>query len=170
MQPYRGGFLVNDAHHNRVLKVGLDGRITQLIQFGDIVPTGLALRGNTIYVAEAGPIPHLPQNGKIVSFNENHPPPLRSHRVLLSWLTWSLVPVAASTACRRAFPHTINVGEGTPADPDSGSLVKVNSDGTFTVIVDRLNLPTSMEFIGNTAYVVTLNGEIWRIAHVLGCP
>ena len=31
MQPYRGGFLVNDAHHNRLLKVGLDGKITQLI-------------------------------------------------------------------------------------------------------------------------------------------
>ena len=36
--------------------------------FGDIVPTGLAVHGNTIYMAEAGPVPHLPENGKVVSF------------------------------------------------------------------------------------------------------
>ena len=39
-------------------------------------------------------------------------------------------------------------------------------DGTFTVLVDRLNQPTSLEFIGKTAYVVTLGGEIWRIKGV----
>src|SRR5262249_50643994 len=56
MQAYRGGFLVTDGHHNRVLWVSLDGQITELIQFGDIVPTGLEVRGNTIYMAEAGPV------------------------------------------------------------------------------------------------------------------
>jgi len=169
MQPYRGGFLVNDAHHNRVLKVGLDGSITQLIQFADIVPTGLALRGNRIYVAEAGPIPHLPQNGKIVSFEEKSPTATQvaSGAPLLVDVEFGL---GHSLYGLSQGPHTINVGEGTPADPDSGSLVKVNSDGTFTVIADRLNLPTSMEFIGNTAYVVTLTGEIWKIDGVSGPP
>ena len=68
LEPFRGGFLVTDGHHNRVYRVALDGAVTQMIQFGDIVPTGLALRGNTIYMAEAGPVPHEPQDGKIVSF------------------------------------------------------------------------------------------------------
>jgi hypothetical protein len=58
--------------------------------------------------------------------------------------------------------------EGTPADPNTGSLVKANRDGTFSVIVANLNQPTSLEFIGDTAYVVTLGGEIWKIAHVSG--
>jgi len=31
------------------------------------------------------------------------------------------------------------------------------------VIADRLNKPSSMEIIKNTAYVVTLGGEIWKI-------
>jgi hypothetical protein len=35
--------------------------------------------------------------------------------------------------------------------------------GSSTVIIDGLNQPTSHEFIGNTAYVVTLTGEIWKI-------
>ena len=52
---------------------------------------------------------------------------------------------------------------GTPALPNTGSLVEVNGDGGFEVIEDGLNLPTSLEFIGSTAYVVTLTGEIWTI-------
>ena len=47
MEPYRGGFLVTDGHHNRVYRVTLDGTVSELIAFGDIVPTGLAVRGQT---------------------------------------------------------------------------------------------------------------------------
>jgi hypothetical protein len=48
--------------------------------------------------------------------------------------------------------------------------VKVNENGTFTVVADTLDRPTSLEFIGNTAYVVTLSGEIWKIDNVSGPP
>ena len=64
LDTYRGGFLVTDGHHNRVLQVTLDGTITELIGFGNIVPTGLALSGNTVYMAEAGPVRHLPRTAK----------------------------------------------------------------------------------------------------------
>ena len=46
-------------------------------------------------------------------------------------------------------------------------LVEANDYGSFTVVVDGLNEPTSLEFIGDAAYVVTLGGEIWRIEHVV---
>jgi len=58
---------------------------------------------------------------------------------------------------------------GAPALPNTGALVEVNADGTFIVIIDGLNQPTSLEFIGNTAYVVTLTGEILKIDGV-SCP
>src|SRR6266566_1217135 len=45
IQTFRGGFLVTDAHLNRVLRVTLDGEITVLIAFDNIVPTGLAVSG-----------------------------------------------------------------------------------------------------------------------------
>ena len=45
-----------------------------------------------------------------------------------------------------------------------------NGDGTFTVVIDGLDRPTSLEFIGNTAYIVTLTGEIWKIDGVSGRP
>lgn len=73
IQTYRGAFLVTDGHHNRVLHVTTNGEIIIFKTFENIVPTGLALSGNTIYMAEAGPVPHLPENGKIVSFSPNSP-------------------------------------------------------------------------------------------------
>ena len=56
-----------------MLRVTLDGEITELIAFGNIVPTGLAVSGNTVYMAEAGPVPHLPEDGKVVSFGPKSP-------------------------------------------------------------------------------------------------
>ena len=63
-----------------------------------------------------------------------------------------------------ALSHgTVDPSTDPVAVPNTGALVKVNGDGTFTVITDGLDRPTSLEFIGNTAYVVTLTGEIWKI-------
>ena len=66
IESFRGGFLVTDGHHNRVLRVTRDGEITELIAFGNVVPTGLTVSGNSIYVAQAGPIPHEPEDGRVV--------------------------------------------------------------------------------------------------------
>ena len=49
-------------------------------------------------------------------------------------------------------------------------LVRVNADGTFSVVTTGLDRPTSLEFIGTTAYIVTLTGEIWTIDNVSGPP
>lgn len=161
LEPYRGGFLITDGHHNRVLQVSLDGEVSELIQFNNIVPTGLAVSGNTVYMAEAGPVPHLPKDGKIVAFRPKapHPEEIASGAPLL-------VDVELGRGHRL---YALSQGEGSgdpagsPAKPDTGALLKVNDDGSFTVIINALNLPTSLEFIGNTAYVVTLTGDIWKI-------
>jgi hypothetical protein len=67
-------------------------------------------------------------------------------------------------------PGQVGAPDGAPAVPDTGALLEVNEDGTFTVVVENLNQPTSLEFIGNTAYVVTYGGEIWKIDNVSGPP
>jgi hypothetical protein len=43
IEAYRGGFLVTDGHHNRVLHVTRDGLVSEFMAFGNIVPTGLAV-------------------------------------------------------------------------------------------------------------------------------
>jgi hypothetical protein len=162
MQPYCDGFLVTDGHHNRVLSVGLDGKITQLIQFDDIVPTGLAVWRNTIYMAEAGQVPHLPQNGKIVSFKTKSPTAAQVAAGAPLLVDVEFGPGRSLYGLSQGH-FTPGHEPGTPADPNTGSLVKAKGDGTFTVITGGLDRPTSLEFIGNTAYVVTLTGEIWKI-------
>jgi hypothetical protein len=168
LQTYRGGFLVTDGHLNRVLRVTLAGEITVLIAFDDIVPTGLEVRGNTVYMAEAGPVPHLPENGKVVSFRPKSPTPM----VVASGARL-LVDVEFGRGGRLyalsqgIFP--VGSPPGSPALPNTGSLVKVNGDGTFSAIIEGLDLPTSLEFIGNSAYIVTLTGEIWKIDGIR-CP
>ena len=74
----------------------------ELIAFGNIVPTGLETRGNTVYMAEAGPVPHDPEDGKVVSFSRGHPAPRRWPPVPHSSSTWSLAAVAICSPSRRA--------------------------------------------------------------------
>ena len=68
LQRYGRGFLVTDGHHNRVLHVGLDGSIEGLIAFENIVPTGLETFGPVVLMGRAGPLPHLPEDGRVVAF------------------------------------------------------------------------------------------------------
>ena len=168
IEPYRDGFLVTDGHHNRILYVTLDGEITEVIAFEDVVPTGLAVKGNTIYFTEAGPIPHLPENAKLMSLST------KSH---------AATEVASAAGLNVGLFVDVEFGpgnnlfalaqgvwdgpfEGAPALPNTGALLWLNPHGTFSVIEDGLNQPTSVEFIGHTAYVVSLAGEVWQIDSV----
>ena len=168
IETYRGGFLVTDGHHNRVLHVTTGGIITEIKTFGNIVPTGLALSGNSIYMAEAGAAPHLPQDGKVVSFSPN------SSGV-------STIATGAPLAIDVEFNRgrtlfALAQGDwdgfmpGSPAEPDTGSLLRANPDGTFTTIADELDRPTSLEFIQNTAYIITMDGEVWTVANAASPP
>jgi len=167
-QSYRGGFLVADGHHNRVLFVTLDGVISEIKTFGNIVPTGLAIWGNTVYMSEAGPVPHNPEDGKIVSFSPNSSgiTNVASGAPLLVDVEFN----RGRTLFALSQGEWNGVEEGSPAFPGTGSLVRVNEDGTFTTIAEGLNIPTSLEFISNTAYIVTLTGEVWTVENVASPP
>ena len=165
IEPYRDGFIVTDGHHNRVLYVTLDGEITEVIAFEDIVPTGLAVRGNTIYVTEAGPIPHHPENAKLMSLSLESPTAteVASAAGLKVGLFVDVEFGRGGTLFTLAQGIWDGPFEGAPALPNTGALLKLKPNGTFSVVVDGLNQPTSMEFIGNNAYVVSLAGEVWEI-------
>jgi sugar lactone lactonase YvrE len=169
MEPYREGFLVTDGHHNRLLYVTLNGAVSVFQAFDNIVPTGLAISGNTILMGEAGALPHLPVDGRIVSLDRKSGLP----RVVASGARL-LVDVEYGRG-QRLYALSQGIwplgGEaGSPALENTGALMEVNGDGTVTPVVESLNQPTSVEFIGNTAYVVTLGGEIWRIDNVSRPP
>lgn len=161
MQTYRGEFLVTDGHHNRVLRVTADGDVSELLVFDNTVPTGLESRGNTVYIAKAGPVPHLPADGKILSLQSKQTTPLTvaAGAPLLVDVEFgqggTLYALSQGT-----FP-----ADGMPvqsADPGTGKLLEVNADGSMTAVIEGLDRPTSVEFVGHTAYVVTTTGEVWK--------
>jgi hypothetical protein len=167
LQPVADGFLVTDGHHNRVLHVSSAGEITEQIQFQNIVPTGLAVTHGTVFLAQAGPVPHDPATGKVVSFPLNAPRP-HDHDVASGFSL--LVDVESGPdGALYAISQGDSPGDvppGSPAAPDSGRLLLVHRNGSFSVLVDELDLPTSLDFVGDTAFVTTLNGEVWRITNV----
>jgi hypothetical protein len=168
LEPYRGGFLVTDGHLNRVLHVTRDGEISVFRAFDNIVPTGLDVSGETVYMAEAGPLPHLPADGKVVAFG-----PKSTAAAEIAAGARLAVDVEFGRgrtlfALSQGVWNGVNAGD--PALPNTGALMRVNGDGTLTTIIDGLNLPVSIEIIRNTAYVVTLGGEIWAIDDIAGPP
>ncbi|MFS0865885.1 ScyD/ScyE family protein [Microbacterium sp. 179-B 1A2 NHS] len=166
MEPVRGGFLVTDGHHNRVVKATLSGVVSEVEQFGNTVPTGLAVRGPRVYMAEAGPVPHLPETGRVVTFGLKNPAP----RVVGSGASL-LVDVEFGPCGLYALSQGDSPGEieaGAPALPDSGELLAVRRDGTFAVVAAGLDLPTSVAFTRGAAYVTTLDGDVWRVDPVKG--
>ena len=164
MQAYRDGFLVTDGHHNRVLWVSLDGAITQLIAFGNVVPTGLSITGDSIYVAQAGPLAHAPEDGKVLVFDYGS---TEASEVAAGARLVVDVEIGENQTLY-ALAQGVWEGEfdGEPALPNTGSLVQADGAGGFQELATELNQPTSFEIIDNTAYVVTLGGEIWQVHNI----
>ena len=119
-------------------------------------------------MAEAGPVPHLPQDGQIVKFQPNSPDVVTEVASGASLLVGVKVAGGHLYALSQG-PGVPGAAPGSPAQPNSGALVIANpDDGTFTFLVDHINLPASFNFIVNTAYIVTLRGEVLQVDHVFG--
>lgn len=161
VERWRHGFLVSDGHHNRVLKVHTNGHIHEVIAFGNIVPTGLETWGRLVLMAQAGPVPHLPEDGRVVAFRPG------SSKV---FDVASGAPLLVDVERGMGRLYALSQGdwpvggpEGSPAAPDTGSLEQVAPQGSLRTVATGLDRPTSLEIVGRTAYVITLDGEIWTV-------
>ncbi len=166
MEAQRDGFLVTDGHANRVLEVTLDGGVRTVLQLGNDVPLGLDLVDRTVYLALAGPVPHLPEDGRVLSFDVRSADP-----ELVASGGRLLIDVEAGRHALYAlaqgdFPE--GAPEGAPALPDTGQLLVADRDGGLDVVAGGLDRPTSMEVVDGDAYVVTYDGEVWRVRDLPG--
>ena len=161
IEPFRGGLLVSDGHHDRVLWVELDGTVTEFYVGIDIVPTGFETWGHHVLVAQAGIIPHPAEDGKVVAVDAKN---------------GQATEIAAGARLavdvefgRGRTLYILSQGEwvsgfpGSPAMPGTGALFRMEGDGSVTELVGSLNLPTSLEIVGKTAYIVSLTGDVWAI-------
>lgn len=167
IQSFRGGFLVTDGNHNRVLHVTRQGVITEILTLDNVVPTGLEVRGDSVYLALAGPVPHAPEDGKVLRLDPR---------------TWQATELASGapllvdvefgrgTQLLALSQGGAGGGAGAPALPAAGALVALDGNGGFTSIEEEINLPTSMVIIRNAAYIVSLDGNVYRVPNVGGPP
>jgi len=168
IEAFRGGFLVTDGHHNRILQVSLDGAVTEVVTLDNVVPTGTEVRGNDVLFTLAGPVPHEPEQGRVMATDGKWSAPTQIA---------SGAPLAVDVELGRGRTmYALAQGdwqgsnEGDPALPDTGELLRVNDDGSMTQVVGGLDRPTSMEVAGTTAWVVSLDGEITRVDNLAGPP
>ena len=166
METYRGGFLVTDGHHNRVLRVDRNGSIIEVATFENQVPTGLEVTAGRVFITQAGPIPHEPEDGKVLALRRGSDP-----REIASGASMLIDVERGPHGKLYALSQGQwdGVGEGSPASPNTGRLVVVERDGDLRPVVDRhgrelvLDRPTAMEFVGHTGYVVSVVGDVYRI-------
>jgi hypothetical protein len=166
LEPYHGGFLVTDGHHNRVLWVDRHGSIHEFATFGNVVPTGLETAFGRVFVTQMGPIPHIPEDGRVVALGWGQEP-----REVASGASM-LIDVERGPHGKLyglSQGQWDGVGEGSRALPDTGRLVVVGRHGDLKPVVDArgqelvLDRPTSLEFVGATAYVVSVTGNVYRV-------
>jgi hypothetical protein len=137
MQKFRGGFVVTDGHHNRVLRVTRGGAISQMMAFGNIVPTGTDVHGKRIFLGEAGPVPHDPADGKVVRFTS---------KSTAATEVASGAPLIVDVEFGRGRQlYALSQGiwtlgndptkAGMPASPDTGRLLRVTGNGSFATVL-----------------------------------
>ncbi len=166
MQPFRKGFLVTDGHHNRVLRVRLNGEISVFKDFAaNVVPTGLERVGRTVLVGQAGPIPHTPETGRVVALWRGLVAPLASGAPLLVDVEIGPRHRGLYGLAQGDWPYEGQEGkEGFPAAPNTGHLMVSDRHGQFQSVVSGLDRPVSFEFIGKSAFVMTITGKVLRIS------
>jgi hypothetical protein len=166
MEAYRDGFLVTDGHHNRVLRVELDGSIREFVDFGqNIVPTGLELDGRRVLVGQAGPVPHTPETGRVVAVR-------RSGESVQNIAAGAPLLVDVELGRRHTlyglaqgyWPYAGEEGkEGFPAAPHTGLLMRADRHGQFRTVAFHLDRPTTFELIRDTAFIVTITGKVLKV-------
>ena len=165
LETYRGGFLVTDGHHNRVLLVDRDGSIQEFATFGNVVPTGLETTAGDVLVTQMGAIPHVPEDGEVVALRAGSEP-----RVVASGASMLIdVERGAGRLYAVSQGQWDGAGEGSRALPNTGGLLVIGRDGELTPVLDSegdelvLDRPTSVEFLGTTGYVVSVTGDVYRV-------
>lgn len=169
---WRDGFLVTDGHHGRVYRISRSGDVTAFLAFPttDTVLTGIETSKGDVLLASPGPIPHDPADSVVFDVRRGRT------EVIAGWAddyrgdAGLLVDVEYG---RRGELYGLLQGhwdldptpenEGFPAAPRTGELVRVRGNGTFETVLAELDQPTSLDFIGKSAFIVTLNGGILRV-------
>lgn len=152
------GFIVSDGNYNRLLQVSLDGEIDILASFDNVVPTGLETQNaGPLLGTWFSPAPHDPADSKVIQVG---------------------VPTGSVTGLASGYAQMIDVETGpngktyvlqfgdqttSEEEPPPPGRILLLENGTLTPVVTGLFLATSLDFIGDAAFVTSLAGTVTRI-------
>jgi hypothetical protein len=141
MVAVRGSLYAVEPNHGEMDKITPDGQITRVIDIsatqGHVVPTAVAYHGN-FYIGNLGTFgpEHMPENIYKVT-------PSGQIKIVATGL--SEVLGVAFDAQGRMYALESSTG-GVAPNPGTGDIVRFNDDGTRTIIVDHLVVPSGMTF------------------------
>jgi hypothetical protein len=161
------GFVVADGNTNRLMSISGGGSVSLLAQFENIVPTGLEVP------SDSGPVWNT-------WFSPAPPGTATSTTKLLSAVCGAVTTVAGGFAQMIDIEQTddgavyvlqfADASDDPDAPPPPGRLLRLGDDGTLTPVVEGLMLATSLSFSGDTAFITSLTGEVYRIENVNDIP
>jgi hypothetical protein len=158
-------FYVSDGNMNQVMKVDLDGTITRIADFPThIVTTGIAGGASgPLYVSTLGAFPFSPEDGRVYQVGV----PTGALTELARGQQF-LSAVAIGNSGQLYALQLIKFDEATETPVfGSGTIFKVNADGTMTPLVTGFTGATAMIIVNDTAYVADFgvfgDGTIWKV-------
>ncbi|HXK34001.1 MAG TPA: ScyD/ScyE family protein, partial [Dehalococcoidia bacterium] len=167
-----GAFWVVDGNHNRLMRVQTDGTVEEITEFPDHpVSTGIATQSSgPLYVSYLGPFPFAPEDGRVVSVGVPSGNITQVASGVSSLTDVEFGPGGQLYALSFGAPAT-SPDAPAPWEFGTGTILRVESNGTLTPLVTGLTFSTGLIFSGNTAFVTSggitipgvLDGEIWRI-------
>jgi sugar lactone lactonase YvrE len=153
--PDGSALYVADGASGRVLRVGMDGKISLFAELPHMPPlTGLAFGPDgRLYFADFSGLPHAPGSGAIWATD--------SAGKLTSAAAGLTMPIDLGFD-RTGAMYVLEFSDGRrPSQPYAaglGRLLRLERDGTHTIVLDRLNYPTAMAFSSTGDLYLAVNG------------
>ena len=164
----RGALYALEPNHGEVDRITADGSISRVVDVsateGHVVPTSLSVHG-VFYFGNLGTFPVAPGSEAIWKLNPNG---------RLSVVATGLTTVLGTAwQCGRLYALESVTAADFPAPgvnpAGTGKVVRVESDGSLTTVVDGLTVPTAMTFGPDGALYISNfgfgppTGEILRV-------
>jgi hypothetical protein len=163
--PRGSGFIISDGNYNRVLHAGVDGSVDVLVTFDNVVPTGTESgTSGPVFITQFSAFPHAPGSSKLQQIG--YP---TGNTVDLATGT-QLIDVEIGPGGKLyvlSFGEPSEDPEGPPAVPGSGAI-QVLDGGELKTVVSGFFIPTSLDIIGDTAFVSGLTGDVYKVDGLSG--
>lgn len=151
MRAINGWLYAVEPNHGEMVRVSTSGDIHRVIDIsatqGHIVPTAFAHRGDDFYVGNLNLFPITSGSSKILNIEQDGSN--------IRPVVWGLTNVVGVTFHNdRMYVLENTVGQQFPT-PGHGEIVRVSPNGSKTVVVSGLDLPTAMVFGSDGALYVS---------------